>query len=472
MNNRALIVGISNYPYELGGELPAVVADVREMKELLSSGDSRFEAPLVQTIVESAATQNQILAGVTDLFAKSKKEDTVFLYFAGHGTPFAGDYFYLTADTASGNIPGTALALTKLRKLFEECESERAVMWLDFCHSGGILARGGENCGDDDATAIERAFKQVQGLGKAILTACTNEQKAYELASHGRFTSVLLRGLKGEAADNAGEVTVNGLHDFIDRNIGTVRQRPMFLGKMTGRIVLMKPRSPVATPPLATTTPATAAQDKTPSINPAYKYLVESAETLCMFESWEAWTSHTLSASPSWKKQWMDNVEEFRRRVIRAVWPGTIPELERSLKTLSLNLTMALKEFCEHCEMGEQGWFREVKFYKAGGWNENYDRDLEAYEEWLKRQDEFIFDATKSANWVAEVVRRELNPSFFAVPGKFVVTYGPNMEGAYVTRVLEYSEEQKKAEPEAVAAKLKAVREAEHQRAKELWDEE
>ena len=105
---------------------------------------------------------------------------------------------------------------------------------------------------------------------------------------------------------------------------------------------------------------------------------------------------------------------------------------------------MALKVFFEHCEMGNENWFREVKFYKIGGWNENYVRDAAAYKEWLKEHDRFIYESTKSANWVAEIVRRELNPSFFAVPGKFVITSGPDMEGAYVTRVIEYSERREK----------------------------
>ena len=203
-----------------------------------------------------------------------------------------------------------------------------------------------------------------------------------------------------------------------------------------------------------------------------YADIVDTAAKLCLFDNWESWTSHPLSTSPSWRKEWMDNVEEFRRRIIRAVWPGTIPELERALKTLSVNLAMALKVFGKHCEMAEEGWFREVKFYKGSGWNQNYDADLAAYKEWLGEHDGFIFEATMSANWVAEVVRRELNPSFFAVPGRFVVTTGPNMEGAFVTRVLEYSDAQKNTEPDAVMAKLKACREAEQQQAKELWGEE
>ena len=41
------------------------------------------------------------------------------------------------------------------------------------------------------------------------------------------------RGLKGGAAKR-GEVTVNSLFDYIDRRMGSDRQRPMMFGQMTG----------------------------------------------------------------------------------------------------------------------------------------------------------------------------------------------------------------------------------------------
>jgi hypothetical protein len=52
------------------------------------------------------------------------------------------------------------------------------------------------------------------------------------------FTDALLRGLRGGAAKD-GEVTANSLYDFIDRQMGSDRQRPMMFGQMTGRVVLM-----------------------------------------------------------------------------------------------------------------------------------------------------------------------------------------------------------------------------------------
>ena len=55
---------------------------------------------------------------------------------------------------------------------------------------------------------------------------------------HGLFTDALLRGLKGEAKHD-GEVTINSLFDYIDKQMGSDRQRPMMFGQMTGRVVLM-----------------------------------------------------------------------------------------------------------------------------------------------------------------------------------------------------------------------------------------
>lgn len=202
-----------------------------------------------------------------------------------------------------------------------------------------------------------------------------------------------------------------------------------------------------------------------------YAEIVDTAAKLCMFDQWEIWTGWALSTSPSWQRQWTDNVERFRCRIIRAVWPGTMPELEHALKTLSINLAMALKSFSKHCHLEEDSWLREVRFYRNADGTEEYDRLLAAYHAWVDEQADFLFEATKSANWVADIVRRELNPSFFAVPGKFVVTVGPNMSLAFVTRVAEYSEEQKQAEPEAAMAKLQADHDAERKRNTELWGE-
>ena len=203
-----------------------------------------------------------------------------------------------------------------------------------------------------------------------------------------------------------------------------------------------------------------------------YPEIVDTAAKLCMFEEWEMWTSWALSTSPTWKEEWMKNVQEFRRRIIRVVWPGNLPELEEALKTLSINLAMASNVFSRHCHQErDDEWVREVRFYRNAEDTENYDRLGDMYEKWIDEQYEFLFEATKSANWVAEVVRRDVNPMFFAVPGKFFVTTGPNMNLAFVTRVIEYSPEERKQAAKEAVRKLEAKAEADRKKQKEMWGE-
>src|SRR4029077_16721767 len=129
---------------------------------------------------------------------------------------------------------------TILRRLPSQC----LLLWLDFCHSGGILARrvGGEPEASAEAT-IERTLRVVQGLGKVIMCACTADQGAYEDKPHGYFTRYLIEGLNGAASNSQGEVTANSLHDYIDSKMGSIAERPMCSGNQTGGIVLMKSRN-------------------------------------------------------------------------------------------------------------------------------------------------------------------------------------------------------------------------------------
>jgi uncharacterized caspase-like protein len=142
-------------------------------------------------------------------------------------------------DTKADALPDTGVPLKVIKTAFDGSPSQRAFLWLDFCHSGGILARDLVGAPDHRAV-IERSLKVVQGQGKLILAACTPYQSAWEsaLVGHGLFTDALLRGLKGGASKD-GEVTINSLFDFIDRQMGSDRQRPMIFGQMTGRVLLM-----------------------------------------------------------------------------------------------------------------------------------------------------------------------------------------------------------------------------------------
>jgi uncharacterized caspase-like protein len=187
---------------------------------------------------DSEAIRTKVITALKQVLAGAQANDTVFVYLAGHGAIDSGDYYFVPYDTNVGALASTGLPLAQIRDLFDQSASHQVFLWLDFCHSGGILARS--TIGADDRELINRTLNVVQGKGKVILAACTESQSAWEDSriGHGLFTDALLRGLKGEA-EAGGEVTANSLFDFIDREVGSHRQRPMYFGKLTGRIVLM-----------------------------------------------------------------------------------------------------------------------------------------------------------------------------------------------------------------------------------------
>lgn len=237
LRQRAFIVGVSDYPAPIT-KLSAVANDVREVATLLASKRGVFTATGVSVLANKQATQQNILAGLQDIFTAATADETVFVYLAGHGAVEGGEYYFVAHDTDPRAVRTSSIPLSTIKSLFDKTKSTRAFLWLDFCHAGGILARGGQA---DDLPAIRRALGAVQGHGKVIIAACTSSQSAYESSTigHGLFTDALLRGLRGEAQSAQGEVTALSLYEFIDHQVTRPDQQPVFLGEMAGRIVLM-----------------------------------------------------------------------------------------------------------------------------------------------------------------------------------------------------------------------------------------
>lgn len=240
--NRAVVIGISKYHPPVP-PLPAVAADVREIGKLLQSEDGSFHGQEVMVLSDQEASQSRVLKELEHVFRSAAPDDTIFVYMAGHGSVVNDDYYFIPHDCRVDHLPDTSVALTAIKRLFDECRSRRVFLWLDFCHSGGILARrlpAPAQPAHSDHDVIDRTLRVVQGQGKVIFAACTSAQSAYEnaMVGHGLFTAALLAGLKEDAAQ-AGEVTATSLFDYIDRQMGSDQQRPMMFGHMTGRIVLM-----------------------------------------------------------------------------------------------------------------------------------------------------------------------------------------------------------------------------------------
>ena len=177
--------------------------------------------------------------------------------------------------------------------------------------------------------------------------------------------------------------------------------------------------------------------------------IVDSAVDLCDLDNWQDWTGFVLSPDPRWDKNRPDRIFNFRQKIIAAIWPEEFDELKRASITLSYLLNRAAQTYLKHSDLQGDTYFPH-KFYKAIPSNPNYDRDLAAYEKWLDECYELIYQATKAANWFADVVRRDVNPMFFAEKGKFLIMEGPFMDMSFRTKLIEYEEGEKVALPDAL----------------------
>ncbi len=175
--------------------------------------------------------------------------------------------------------------------------------------------------------------------------------------------------------------------------------------------------------------------------------IIDEAVTLCDLDNWQNWTSFALSSNPRWSKERPDKIFEFREKTIAAIWPNEFEELKNACTTFSILLNQAAQAFMEHSNLHGDTYF-SFKFYKDTPENPNYDRDFVAYEKWLDNCYEKIKLATKAANWFAELVRRDINPMFFAEKGKFLIMEGPFMDLSFHTKLLEFTDKEKAALPE------------------------
>ncbi len=143
MADRALLVGINNYPYV--NPLRGCLNDLEGMTALLT-GTFGFPAGSIRTLRDSEATKDRIVSEVTNwLFQGATPGDRLVFHFSGHGSQISdpndptGDdellcLYDIQADLAN---PQAYLTDKELGKLFSSIpDGVSFVAVFDSCHSG------------------------------------------------------------------------------------------------------------------------------------------------------------------------------------------------------------------------------------------------------------------------------------------------------------------------------------------------
>jgi len=260
----AVIIGVGRYDNVGIPPLRYSVADAEAMHKVLTeSGEFKKDNVLLLTdrSDRKPTLRNIKYALGTFLARAAHKNDTVVVFFAGHGAPEVDPRgierdglakYLIPSDADPDDLFSTALPMDDLQTIFGRIEAERVVVFLDACYSG---AAGGRTFAArrTRATAVDDLFLErlTRSRGRAIMTASKPAEVSVELPElgHGIFTYYLTEGLRGAGDLNRdGIVSLQELYEYVEQQV--VRksravggnQHPMMKGELEGILPLTRVR--------------------------------------------------------------------------------------------------------------------------------------------------------------------------------------------------------------------------------------
>jgi len=214
-NAYAVVIGIGQYREEVIPKVSYAVKDAQAVAGLLEM-QAGIPKTHIKLLTDTRATLSDLRNHLGEwLRMRVKANSTVYVYYAGHGTP--------NLQTQSGSIvpwdghpdfPAGLYSLKELEDTLSKLPTKHVVVFLDSCFSGGagrsVVAKG--------ARPMGLQYPVLSQGEVMVLAAATGTQISsdYEKAEHGLFTHYLLAGLQGEAdADKDGIVTLREITPFV-----------------------------------------------------------------------------------------------------------------------------------------------------------------------------------------------------------------------------------------------------------------
>lgn len=208
----ALLIGVGTYMNAPELNVPVTTADADLVALVL--GDPQFcgyPNNQVTLLRDGQATRAGILQALDSLAAHATKDDTVVLFYSGHGHYGEDGAYYLTTNdmqlTATRKVAdGTAVRQEELLSRIQKLQAERVLLIFNACHSGEIsptLAADAQPFTGAPLPAPTAAALLSTGSGRVIITACRENQFAYlGDGANTIFVQALADGLRGQGVSS------------------------------------------------------------------------------------------------------------------------------------------------------------------------------------------------------------------------------------------------------------------------------
>ncbi|MBN2020330.1 MAG: caspase family protein [Sedimentisphaerales bacterium] len=224
---RAVVCGIADYQYI--GDLTWCDDDAIDVRNaLLAAGN--WSSANITLLTNSAATKAAIRTAIQNMASASDSDDLCLFFFSGHGTtvndqpPYdeTDGYDELLAVYDSDTHVNQYISDDELGSWFDALPTNKYVILLDACHSGGQIKGAGTvkgfgsivpQKGDGFAADLvpQIGIKDLDDNGRGVvITACDDDETSQEssLLENGIFTYCLVKGMGGPAdSDSDGRIS-------------------------------------------------------------------------------------------------------------------------------------------------------------------------------------------------------------------------------------------------------------------------
>ncbi len=227
----ALIVGIDGYEDPQINKLEAASNDAKELgAALISYGGFPRDQVFILTsdgLPRNRPSRGNILRRLSIFHGLVPAEGLLVVAFAGHGIERGSHAYLLPSDAQMSEnmalLEETAINVEVIKTWIRNTGVGQVLMIIDACRTDPIAGRGDEENVLTEAYTRGFSFdvrnKEVSAF--ATLYATDIGHRAYENSERkqGYFTSALVEGLKGGAANENGEVTLGRLVRYLEETV-------------------------------------------------------------------------------------------------------------------------------------------------------------------------------------------------------------------------------------------------------------
>jgi hypothetical protein len=235
----ALVIGVANY--EEVNRLPeAVLNDARDVASVLQSSDyCGFPATNVRMLLDDQATLSAIKGALADLAATALPDDTVVIFFSGHGARLrqgaAETSALVSFDSKLRDPQRTTFSEADFSAALAQIKAKRLLVLIDACHAGGAGVLKGDLDGDIRFGFDEKSLQRLaEGTGRVIMASSRASETSLILpgARNSVFTDQLLEAFRGKARTAGdGLIRVFDVFNYVAEQVARSvpgRQHPIF----------------------------------------------------------------------------------------------------------------------------------------------------------------------------------------------------------------------------------------------------